>query len=144
MTAKAVTQEDKNIGLRVRARRIEKKMSQTQLGDELGVTFQQIQKYERGANRIGAGRLTEVAKALDVPLPYLYGMDAAVPGSDTTSILALMADKNGQRLIAAFRRIDAKDQQAALIAIVETVADASDAIRNRTEKRFVPAGKQRR
>src|SRR4051795_8296778 len=63
---------DAEIGKRIRARRLERGLSQTELGQRLGVTFQQIQKYEKGANRVGAGRLQRIAEVLDVPITFFY------------------------------------------------------------------------
>ncbi|WP_262696013.1 helix-turn-helix domain-containing protein [Kordiimonas aquimaris] len=63
---------DIHVGLRVRERRKMLSMSQSSLGDIVGVTFQQIQKYERGTNRIGSSRLLRVANALDVPVSYFF------------------------------------------------------------------------
>src|SRR5437016_14271832 len=63
---------DTEIGRRIRALRLERGLSQTELGNLLGVTFQQIQKYEKGANRVAAGRLQRVAEALEVPITFFY------------------------------------------------------------------------
>ncbi|MGE0830194.1 MAG: helix-turn-helix domain-containing protein, partial [Hyphomonadaceae bacterium] len=63
---------DHKIGLKVRSRRLEIGMSQERLAEKLGVTFQQIQKYEKGVNRIAASRLFGVAKALDVPVGFFF------------------------------------------------------------------------
>jgi transcriptional regulator with XRE-family HTH domain len=63
---------DVYVGLRMRQRRTLLAMSQTKLGDAVGLTFQQIQKYERGSNRIGSSRLFEFAKVLDVPVSYFF------------------------------------------------------------------------
>jgi transcriptional regulator with XRE-family HTH domain len=63
---------DKHVGERLRARRMMLKMSQTALGGALGVTFQQVQKYEKGVNRIGAGRLQIIAGVLQVPINYFF------------------------------------------------------------------------
>ena len=63
---------DTHVGKRVRIRRKILSMSQTKLGDTIGLTFQQIQKYERGANRIGASRLFELSEVLDVPVSYFF------------------------------------------------------------------------
>ena len=63
---------DAHVGTRVRQRRTLLGMSQEKLADALGLTFQQVQKYERGANRIGAGRLYELSRALDVPVTYFF------------------------------------------------------------------------
>jgi len=63
---------DVHVGKRVRQRRTLMGISQERLGDALDLTFQQVQKYERGANRLGAGRLFDMAKALDVPITYFF------------------------------------------------------------------------
>ena len=63
---------DKHVGRRIRWRRRELKLSQEKLGEMLGLTFQQVQKYEKGVNRISAGRLFEVGKVLDVTINYFY------------------------------------------------------------------------
>ena len=63
---------DAHVGSRVRTRRILKGLSQERLGEALGLTFQQVQKYERGANRIGASRLFDIAQVLDVPISYFF------------------------------------------------------------------------
>ncbi len=71
---------DVHVGQRVRARRKMLGYSQTQLGKELGVTFQQVQKYERGTNRIGSSRLFRMASALDVPVSYFFeGAETKLP-----------------------------------------------------------------
>jgi transcriptional regulator with XRE-family HTH domain len=67
-------------------RRVELGMNQTALAQRLGVAFQQVQKYEKGQNRISAGRMPPVADALDVPIGYFYGHDDAAAGVDSTVI----------------------------------------------------------
>ena len=72
---------DVHVGQRVRARRKMLGLSQTQLGQELGVTFQQVQKYERGTNRIGSSRLFRMSTTLDVPVAYFFeGAETKMPG----------------------------------------------------------------
>src|SRR6187399_686459 len=74
---------DIQVGNRVRIRRMLIGMSQERLGDLLGLTFQQVQKYEKGVNRIGAGRLFDVARILGVPIDYFYeGIAAPVSGEN--------------------------------------------------------------
>ena len=63
---------DVHVGSRVRLRRQVMKMSQEKLGDQLGVTFQQVQKYERGSNRVGASRLWRMSRVLDVPVGFFF------------------------------------------------------------------------
>src|SRR5262245_9057127 len=74
---------DKHVGSRVRMRRMMLEMSQTKLGDMLGVTFQQIQKYETGKNRIGAGRLQEIARIFEVPVAFFYQGASAQESGET-------------------------------------------------------------
>jgi transcriptional regulator with XRE-family HTH domain len=64
---------DREIALRVRTLRLSRRMSQNDVGERLGITFQQIQKYENGANRIGAGRLQRIAEIFEVPVAALFG-----------------------------------------------------------------------
>src|SRR5271163_563966 len=69
---KAPNPTDKHVGSRVRMRRMMLGMSQEKLGDALGLTFQQVQKYEKGTNRIGASRLQQIAQILQVPVPFFF------------------------------------------------------------------------
>ena len=66
---------DVELGKRIRLRRVEQHISQTELADKLGVSFQQVQKYEKGVNRVGAARLQQIATALDVPITFFYSGD---------------------------------------------------------------------
>ena len=68
---------DIDIAKRVRALRLQRGLSQTELGEVLGVTFQQVQKYERGTNRISAGRLYRIAGVLEVPIPVMWNVEKA-------------------------------------------------------------------
>jgi len=69
---RAASAVDVHVGTRIRLRRKSLKMSQEQLGDQLGITFQQVQKYERGTNRVGASRLWGISKVLEVPVQFFY------------------------------------------------------------------------
>jgi len=70
---------DKHVGARLRAARLEAGKSQTEVADALGITFQQVQKYEKGTNRISAGTLHELSRLFDVPVQFFFdGMDGAV------------------------------------------------------------------
>jgi transcriptional regulator with XRE-family HTH domain len=72
MSAKTPDPVDIAVGHRIRVERLSRGMSQTVLADQLGVTFQQVQKYEKGVNRVGAGRLTKIAEALGVPVSTFF------------------------------------------------------------------------
>src|SRR5665811_537562 len=66
---------DVELGKRIRLRRAEQDISQTELADKIGISFQQVQKYEKGVNRVGAARLQQIASALDVPVTFFYDGD---------------------------------------------------------------------
>ncbi len=100
---------DVHVGQRVRARRKMLGLSQTQLGKELGVTFQQVQKYERGTNRIGSSRLFRMSTTLDVPVAYFFeGAETKLPGY-SESVEALTEEtfekQETQELVEAYYRI---------------------------------------
>jgi len=106
---RAAGEFDRRLGERVRARRLAIGMSQEHLADLLGLTFQQVQKYERGINRIAASRLTHIAAALEVPITHFFeGLNRARRGSkgraeDTAELLRLFAsiehDKDRRRVL---------------------------------------------
>jgi transcriptional regulator with XRE-family HTH domain len=121
---------DKNVSSRIRARRRELKLSQDMLAERLGVTFQQIQKYERGANRVSAGRLFELARALDTTIMYFYeglsdlkalnARGVAEAGADFAQVAPDVAE-----LVAAFERIENPDQRKNVLATVRKAAAAA-------------------
>src|SRR6476619_5423180 len=80
MAKKAPNPIDKHVGARVRMRRMMLSMSQEKLGDALGLTFQQVQKYEKGANRIGASRLQQIAQIMQVPVSFFFAGTPHAPG----------------------------------------------------------------
>src|ERR1700754_4762497 len=105
MLQKRAQKIDKVIGRNIRIHRLAKKMSQTELGDQLGVSFQQVQKYENGANRVGSGRLYQIAATLDVHVSTFFkGGDGADRASDS-GLLDLLAEPQSVRLIRAFAKI---------------------------------------
>ena len=113
MNPRGPTSIDQHVGARLRLRRTMLDMSQSELGEKLGVTFQQVQKYERGANRIGASRLFHVARVLDVPVSYFFeGLDESgdsrLEGGDSETLYDFIASPDGLALASAFSGI--KDQ----------------------------------
>ena len=104
-------------------------MSQEKLGDALGLTFQQVQKYEKGTNRIGASRLQQIAQILQVPVEFFFeGGPSALAA--TTREGALMAqiddftsDRDGFRLIKAFMRTDAAMRRRIVMLVQELAED---------------------
>lgn len=118
---------DMEIAKRVRALRLQRGMSQTELGGVLDVTFQQVQKYETGSNRISAGRLQQVAEVLDVPVAYFYaGLD---DGADQRAVpmepeVDLLQSAHAVRLVRAYARITDRRTRLKLLKLAECIADA--------------------
>jgi transcriptional regulator with XRE-family HTH domain len=120
--AKSPSIIDGAVGRNVRIWRMAKGMSQGQLANRLGVTYQQVQKYEIGANRIGAGRLVKVAAILGAPIPALFdGTHGAKP---SRSLLALVSDSRSVRLAHAFAAIKDSALRRLLVNLVERIAAA--------------------
>jgi transcriptional regulator with XRE-family HTH domain len=118
-SAKAATDIDAVVGRNVRIRRMAKGFSQTQLAKRLGITFQQVQKYEKGRNRIGAGRLARIAQVLDAPLSTL--LDHA-GGETEAAPLAFIADRRALRLAQASDAIDDAPIRLSFVELVEELA----------------------
>ena len=113
---------DVAVGRNVRIWRLDRGLTQSQLAGRLGVTFQQLQKYEVGANRIGTGRLVKLAAVLRVPIAALFqGTDAADPSQ---SLLALVSDSRSFRLARAFAAIKNNRTRESLVNMVEKIAEA--------------------
>jgi transcriptional regulator with XRE-family HTH domain len=111
---------DVAVGRNVRIWRMAKGMSQARLANRLGVTFQQVQKYEIGANHIGMGRLAKVAAILGVPISaLLIGADAAEP---SRSLLTLVSDARSFRLARAFAAVKHRALRLSLANLVEEIA----------------------
>jgi transcriptional regulator with XRE-family HTH domain len=102
-------------------------MSQEKLGDALGLTFQQVQKYEKGANRIGASRLLEMACILDVPIEYFYqGLPQRVPdaGKGQGAMLEFLTIPESDRLVRNFVRLKDQTARTKVADLVEWLASA--------------------
>lgn len=113
---------DVAVGRNLRIWRMAKGLSQSQLANRLGVTFQQVQKYEIGANRIGTGRLVKSAAILRVPISALFeGTDGGEP---SRSFLALLHDSRSFRLAHAFAAIKDSAFRLSLVNLVEKIATA--------------------
>jgi len=133
MTKKAPNPIDKHVGSRVRMRRMMIGMSQEKLGEKLGITFQQIQKYEKGTNRVGASRLQQIATVLQVPPAFFFeGAPIPMAGagggfSDAASpayVSDFLATSDGLALTKAFMRIKDPKVRRRIVDLVEAmVAD---------------------
>jgi transcriptional regulator with XRE-family HTH domain len=121
---------DKHVGSRMRMRRMMLSMSQQKLADGLGLTFQQVQKYERGANRIGASRLQQISHLLQVPIAFFFegAPNASAPPGSNGSALSMaqidefVSDLDGLRLIRAFMRIDNAAVRRRIVMLVQEIA----------------------
>jgi transcriptional regulator with XRE-family HTH domain len=115
--------EDLEIGQKIRALRVTKGVSQTTLGAGLGVTFQQVQKYERGTNRVSAGRLQKIAQMLDTPITFFYGESGAGTKKHADTGFALIQSKGAMRLLRAYAEISSGATKHALVMLAEAVRD---------------------
>jgi transcriptional regulator with XRE-family HTH domain len=120
--AKAPNPVDVEVGRRIRTRRLAKGISQTALGRPLGVTFQQIQKYEKGVNRVGAGRLQQIAELLDVPVSFFFGTTDG-DSRDTKTVMGFIDTAHAVRLMRAYSRIENRKVQYAVVDLVERMAE---------------------
>jgi transcriptional regulator with XRE-family HTH domain len=111
--------EDFEIGQKIRAVRVAKNVSQTTLAQGLGITFQQVQKYERGANRVSAGRLQKIADMLDTPITFFYGSKKQHQDSG----LALVQSKGAIRLLRAYAEISSGATKHALVLLAEALRE---------------------
>ena len=125
---------DIDVGSRVRMRRLMLGLSQTELANALGVSFQQVQKYEKGANRISASRLHQIASFLQVPIPFFFdGQFGSAKGSKRTGEGRLLADiskltatHDGLSLIKAVMTIKDPKLRRCIVHLVEAVARTVD------------------
>ena len=114
---------DLELGKRIRLRRVEQGISQSGLGDQLGVSFQQVQKYEKGVNRVGAARLQQIATALDVPVTFFYDGDGKT--REVESLLFLDSSFS-LRLLRAYAAIKDQTVQRQLVTFMESIAANED------------------
>jgi transcriptional regulator with XRE-family HTH domain len=115
---------DSQVGARMRARRLVLGISQEDLGKAVGVSFQQIQKYEKGANRIGASRLQKLAHALQVPISYFFeGMGAGNTSHESDDLMAFLATSQGLALARGFMRIKSPTVRRRILDFVASIAE---------------------
>jgi len=131
MSTKAPNPVDKYVGSRVRMRRIMLGMSQEKLGEALGLTFQQVQKYEKGTNRVGASRIQQISEILQVPVSFLFeggptglaSPDGFSEGASPSYISDFLATSEGLALTRAFTRIADTKLRRSIVYLVEQIAD---------------------
>ena len=121
---------DKHVGSRVRMRRMMLGMSQAALGDGLGISFQQVQKYEKGTNRMGASCLQQISHILQTPLPFFFEGAPHLPGQPTgigeapspAYVSEFLATTDGLALTKAFMRIKEPGLRRRIVELVEKIA----------------------
>jgi transcriptional regulator with XRE-family HTH domain len=121
---------DAHVGVRMRVRRQIIGMSQEKLGELLGITFQQVQKYEKGSNRVSASRLYLMAKVLGVPVQYFFD---GLPESDkegfaeegqSSAVIDACASPEGIQLNRIFSEIADPNQRKKIVAVVKVLAES--------------------
>lgn len=129
MAIKTPNPTDKHVGARIRMRRLMLGMSQTALADGLDLTFQQIQKYEKGTNRVGASRIQQISEILQVPVSFLFeGGPTSTPGNgfgegtSPTYVSDFLATSEGLALTRAFTRITDSKLRRSIVDLVEQIA----------------------
>jgi transcriptional regulator with XRE-family HTH domain len=128
----ALNPVDKYVGSRVRMRRLMLDMSQTDLANTLGLTFQQVQKYEKGANRVSASRLQHISQILQVPVPFFFeGAPAAGHGQSVQGtggapspsyVTDFLSTSDGLALVKAFMKIGDRELRHSIVRLVEEIA----------------------
>jgi transcriptional regulator with XRE-family HTH domain len=124
---------DKHVGSRVRMRRLMLNTSQTEIGDALGLTFQQVQKYEKGANRISASRLQHLCQILQVPVTFFFesvpralGLPEPAEAESPEYVNEFLSTSDGLALVGAFTRIRDPRVRRAIVALVQQVVSEPD------------------
>ena len=130
MSTKAPNPVDKYVGSRVRMRRIMLGMSQEKLGEALGLTFQQIQKYEKGTNRVGASRIQQISEILQVPVSFLFeggptgsaNTEHFSEGTSPAYVSDFLATSDGLSLTKSFMKIKSNKLRRRIVDLVEQIA----------------------
>ena len=116
---------DIEVGQRIRIQRLAAGLSQSELAERVGVTFQQVQKYEKGANRVGAGRLTRIARVLNVPVSSFFDGRETIEEVEQLGFeapLTAMAQPYAYRLLRAYSTISDPDLRLSIVEFVERTA----------------------
>jgi transcriptional regulator with XRE-family HTH domain len=126
MPAKPPNPIDIHVGARMRMARTERKISRITLGEAIGLTDQQIQKYETGINRIGASRLQHICTVLEIPVAYLFEGALGSPpakGGMPQDVVDFMESEEGMRLVAAFERITDRKMRRGIVRLTDRIAE---------------------
>jgi transcriptional regulator with XRE-family HTH domain len=115
---------DHAVGQKIRTQRILHRLSQTELANNVGITFQQIQKYENGSNRVSAGRLKQIADILEVPVSFFFdGAPGKGPAAENINEgLSFLETAASVRLVRAFAKIEGQHIRGSIVTLVEGIA----------------------
>jgi transcriptional regulator with XRE-family HTH domain len=123
VAGKAANEVDAAVGARIRNLRLRNKLSQEEVGRRLNVSFQQVQKYEKGTNRVGASRLSDLAKIFDVPIGTFFSEAKPAPkGSSRPQTIDQLTVRNEIRLLEAYQALRDRRLQSAFVALAEELA----------------------
>jgi transcriptional regulator with XRE-family HTH domain len=122
MSRKGPDSVDRIVGRNIRIYRLQRGLTQTELADQLDLTFQQVQKYEKGTNRVGSGRLLKIATFLGVPVTALFKGSDEMADTDKQSLFDQLAKPHANRLLQAFARIDDDGLRRSVVQLVEEIA----------------------
>jgi transcriptional regulator with XRE-family HTH domain len=131
MPQKPLNPIDVHVGERIRMWRTERKISRITLGEAIGLTGQQIQKYESGTNRIGASRLQQICAVLEIPVSFLFeGALGSSPGESgmPQDIIDFMESEEGVRFVAAFSRITDRKMRRGIARLANRIAEQVERI----------------
>ena len=134
MVKKGPNPTDKHVGGRLRTRRLMLEMSQTELADAIGLTFQQVQKYEKGTNRVSASRLQQIAHVLQVSVPFFFEGAPSLGTLPKETAIApslgyvseFLATSDGQALTKAFIRIKDAELRRRIVKLVAQISDGKE------------------
>lgn len=123
---------DIHVGTRIRIRRTMLGLSQEKLATGLGITFQQVQKYEKGMNRVGASRLQNIAVILNVPISYFFADESspllATPNLDVDVVTSFVSSQQGLELNRAFVKLDNAKVRNGVVQLVKSIARTEDVL----------------
>lgn len=121
---------DVHVGSRVRLKRIMEGLTQEKLGDELGITFQQVQKYEKGTNRIGSSRLHQIAEILNTPVSFFFEdlqgshEPGLAEGSASSFVVDFLSTSEGLQLNRSFMKIKDPQVRKRIVDLVRTLSES--------------------
>jgi transcriptional regulator with XRE-family HTH domain len=135
---RSVDARDTEIGRLVRSQRKQLGLTQTDLAERIGVTFQQVQKYENGTNRISIGRLTRIAEVLNVPPTFFFARETKAAVASGNKAREFLAADGALRLIKAYDRFPSREMRVAFVELAENIAkekrEAADGSRSRSRR----------